>query len=265
MGTLLPRFHPKFLVPNGFTAFSMLFGLASVAASARGDFALAAWMVLWGVLLDKLDGTAARLFHASSPFGVQYDSFADFVAFGIAPAALVYYRLCDHPTFQGPMFWALVASAGLYVIAVSARLARFNISDPPGGDNYFYGIPTTVMGALSASFYLTWERQQLPEGAMLAYPLYLVVASLLMISSVKLPKLKLRKSLALNAFQIVNIMLAYVIAPLRLWPEVLLAQSVTYVVVGVTWCLIYPPLLETLTAGPRGLDTDETPLGHAGQ
>ena len=151
------------------------------------------------------------------------------------------------------------------MIAVSARLARFNISDPPGGDNYFYGIPTTVMGALSASFYLTWERQQLPEGAMLAYPLYLVVASLLMISSVKLPKLKLRKSLALNAFQIVNIMLAYVIAPLRLWPEVLLAQSVTYVVVGVTWCLIYPPLLETPTAGPRGLDTDETPLGHAGQ
>lgn len=257
MATLLPRFHPKFLVPNAFTAFSMLFGLASVAASARGEFALAAWMVLWGVLLDKLDGTAARLLHASSGFGVQYDSFADFVAFGIAPAALVYYRLQDLPMYQGPMQWALIGATGLFVIAVSARLARFNISDPPGGDQYFYGIPTTLMGALSASFYLTWESQHLPDGALLAYPVYLVVASFLMVSSVKLPKLKLRKNLALNVFQIGNVALAYVIAPLRLWPEVLLAQAVVYVTVGVVWCLIYPP---TLGGPPDG----ETAPSHAG-
>ena len=91
------RVHPKYFVPNGFTALSMLFGLASVATSAAAyvdhvagrpsadQFVLAAWMVCWGVLLDKLDGTSARLMKATSAFGVQFDSFADFVAFGIAP------------------------------------------------------------------------------------------------------------------------------------------------------------------------------------
>lgn len=257
MGTLLPKFHPKFLVPNAFTAFSMLFGLASVAASARGEFALAAWMVLWGVLLDKLDGSAARLLKASSAFGVQYDSFADFVAFGIAPAGLAFYRLRDLPEYQGPAFWALVATTGLYVVAVSARLARFNISDPPGGDKYFYGIPTTLMGALAASFYLTWESQGLPMGALTAFPIYLVIASFLMVSSIKLPKLKLRKNVALNVFQIANVVAAYIIAPLKLWPEVLFAQAVTYVTVGVVWCLIFPPQLESAPEAAGG-DPDAT-------
>lgn len=240
---MLPRFHPKYLVPNAFTAFSMLFGLASVAASARGDFDLAAWMILWGVLLDKLDGSAARLLKASSGFGVQYDSFADFVAFGIAPAALVYYRLGGMPLYQGGAFWAVVAAAGLYVVAVSARLARFNISDPPGGDKYFYGLPTTLMGALSASFYLTWSKFGLSEGVLQAFPAFMVAASVLMVSSVKLPKLKMRKNVALNVFQIANVLVAYIIAPLRIWPEILLAQGLTYVIVGVGWCLVHPPEL----------------------
>ena len=86
------RVHPKYFVPNAFTALSMLFGLASMTMSAAGNFQLAAWMILWGVLLDKLDGTAARLMHASSEFGVQFDSFADFVVFGIAPAGLFYFN-----------------------------------------------------------------------------------------------------------------------------------------------------------------------------
>ena len=71
----------KYLVPNGFTAFSLLLGLASIVHSVNGHYELAAWMILWGVLLDKLDGTAARIMNASSPFGAQLDSFADFVSF----------------------------------------------------------------------------------------------------------------------------------------------------------------------------------------
>jgi CDP-diacylglycerol--serine O-phosphatidyltransferase len=65
-------------VPNGFTALSLLLGLGSVVKSAEGDFRLAAWMIPWGVLLDKLDGSAARLLDATSKFGVELDSFADF-------------------------------------------------------------------------------------------------------------------------------------------------------------------------------------------
>ena len=106
----------RFLVPNACTAFSMLLGLASVYASVNNQFDLAAWMVLWGVLLDKLDGTFARLLKASSGFGAQFDSFADFVSFGIAPAMLL---LCAfgsastaYPTV--PQGWMMAAS-GVYV------------------------------------------------------------------------------------------------------------------------------------------------------
>lgn len=257
-------FHPKYLIPNGFTALSMLFGLASAAASAHGRYDLAAWMILWGVLLDKLDGTAARLFKASSAFGVQYDSFADFVAFGVAPAALCWFRLKDHAAFTGSMQWVLIGAAGLYVVAVSGRLARFNISDPPGGDRYFYGIPTTLVGALLGSFYLVWESQGWSEATLLAFPLYLVVGSALMVSSIRLPKLKPRASLAINVFQFANVGLAYVIAPLRLWPEILLGQAVFYLVVGVGYCLVRPPRLEAedLDAGaPAGDHPDLKPAG----
>jgi CDP-diacylglycerol--serine O-phosphatidyltransferase len=147
---------------------------------------------------------------------------------------------------------------------VSARLARFNISDPPGGDKYFYGIPTTLMGALAASFYLTWESQGLPMGALTAFPaIYLVVASFLMVSSIKLPKLKLRKNMALNVFQVVNVVAAYIIAPLKLWPEVLFAQAVTYVVVGVVWCLIFPPQIEAEAPATTGETGDAADLSPA--
>ena len=71
----------KYLVPNSLTAFSMLLGLISTYYSTQGHYDLAAWMILWGVLLDKLDGTSARLLNASSKFGAELDSFADFVTF----------------------------------------------------------------------------------------------------------------------------------------------------------------------------------------
>src|SRR5207244_10742029 len=121
---------------------SLVLGLASAVCSVKGRFDLAAWMILWGTLLDKADGTAARLCKATSGFGVEFDSFADFVTFGIAPAALVYFRLEAHTAHAD---W-LAAAAGLYVLALAVRLSRFNITT--GGESVFYGIPGTMVGAV---------------------------------------------------------------------------------------------------------------------
>ncbi len=255
----MPRFHPKYLVPNAFTALSMLFGLWSAAESARGHFTLAAWMILWGVLLDKLDGSAARLLKASSAFGVQYDSFADFVVFGVAPAALAWFKLCDSPQWAGALQPVLIAAVALYVVAVSGRLARFNISSPPGGDLVFYGIPTTLVGAALASLYLTCERGSLPVSLIDGFPIYLIVSAVAMVSSVRLPKLKLRKSKAMNVFQIGNVAAAYVLAPMRLWPELLLAQAAVYLVGGVSWALLHPPVEARAESGVN----DEEPMTSA--
>lgn len=233
---------PKYIVPNSFTALSMLFGLASVAVSASGHFELAAWMILWGVLLDKLDGTAARLLDASSEFGMQFDSFADFVVFGIAPAGLFYFKCSTMPVFaEGMGKLGLMAALGCYVVATSARLARFNISTPPGGESIFYGIPTTFCGALLALMFLTWSKYGLDEGLLVWAPVALLMAGLAMVSNIPLPKLKMRKNKLINAVQIVNIVAVYVLTPLKLMPEYLLSLCAIYIVVGVSWAATHPP------------------------
>jgi CDP-diacylglycerol--serine O-phosphatidyltransferase len=226
----------RYVPPNFFTASSMLLGLGSVTKSAEGDFTLAAWMILWGVLLDKLDGSAARLFRASSEFGVQADSFADFVVFGIAPAALAYFRL--RGVVSQPL---LLAAAGAYTLCCAGRLARFNISTPPMGDRVFYGIPTTVMGGFLASGYLTWVNRNLPVESLAPAPYLLLVCALLMVSTVKLPKLKPSKSLPFNLFLFANVIAAYVLAPLRLYPEYLFGCCVLFVTGGVGYYLVWPP------------------------
>ncbi len=228
----------KFVIPNLCTCFSMLLGLFSIYCAMHGRFELAAWLILWGVLLDKLDGTTARLFNASSEFGAQLDSFADFISFGVAPAALFTCSLAEmdmvHPG------WVLSAS-GVYVVAVAARLARFNITTPPMADQLFYGIPTTVMGALLGSWYLTWLKFDLPSEFMSPMPFVLLGCSFAMISSIKLPKLKLRSNHFLNAFNFGNVLFAYIVAPLKLFPDILFLQGLGYVTVGVLWYAFFPP------------------------
>lgn len=234
----------RYLVPNSCTAMSLLLGLASIVQSTQGKYELAAWMILWGVLLDKLDGTFARLLNASSEFGAQMDSFADFVSFGIAPAALLFFGLRE-PEFSGIVHYGwLMASCGIFVVAVAARLARFNVSEPANGHLMFYGIPTTLMGALIGSGYLTWFKFKLGFGYMAPMPFVLLVLALAMVSNVKLPKLKMRKNLPLNIFQAVMILFSYVVTPLQLFPEVLFMQALVYVTIGVIWYGIRPPALD---------------------
>lgn len=228
----------RYFVPNAFTALSLLLGLASISMSAQGDFRLAAWMILWGVLLDKLDGTAARLMKATSKFGVEFDSFADFVVFGIAPAALVYYRLLATGHIVGWHKSGIMAASGIYALALAVRLSRFNITT--GGESIFFGLPGTLLGAAIASGYLVWEKHGLPESMLRYVPAFLVVAAVLMVSNVRLPKIKLRKSKAFNVFLGANLVFGYICGPLMLFPEYLLACAVTYTVGGVIYCLLNP-------------------------
>lgn len=225
----MPSVPLKYLVPNAFTAMSLLLGLASIACSAHGDFELAAWMVLWCTLLDKADGTAARLFRATSKFGMEFDSFADFVAFGIAPAALLYFRLS--PGGGGYPGATVILGSGVYAVALAVRLSRFNIATGP--DTIFHGVPGTLMGGVLASAYLTHAKYHLPVETLSYAPALFVVAALLMVSTLRLPKLKMRKNKAFNVFTAANVLAAYVLGPLRLMPEYLFGLASLYLVGGV--------------------------------
>jgi CDP-diacylglycerol--serine O-phosphatidyltransferase len=237
----------RYFVPNTFTALSLLIGLWSVVMSVRGHFELAAWAILWGTLLDKADGTAARLFKATSRFGVEFDSFADFVIFGIAPAALVYFRLSALGGYAGWREALLMGAAGLHVLALAVRLSRFNVTT--GAEKVFYGIPGTLIGALLAAGYLTCHEYRLDPELLRYAPACLVVGALLMVSSLRIPKLGVRKSKALNLFQFGNVAAAYVLGPLMLFPQYLFALAAVYTVGGVVVCLIRP---EPVEAKPQG-------------
>lgn len=244
---VMSKIHPKYFVPNAFTALSMLFGLASMVTSAQGNHTLAAWMILWGVLLDKLDGTSARLFNASSDFGMEFDSFADFVVFGIAPASLVFFKITSMAEQAGgePRKLFLLMACGIYVVATAMRLCRFNISDPPGGDRIFYGIPTTLCGAFVASAYLTWDKYLVGNPEYLrVLPAALIVCGVAMVSNIRLPKLKPRKNVPFNIFQVVNIVAVYSCTAMMLLPEYMFGLLLLYVGIGCTWAFLNPPVIE---------------------
>lgn len=244
----------RYFVPNGFTGLSLLLGLGSIVMSAEGNFHLAAWMILWGVLLDKLDGSAARLLKATSKFGVEFDSFADFVVFGIAPAALVYYRVLAIGPLPPWQKLALMGTSGLYALALAVRLSRFNITT--SGESVFLGIPGTLMGAIVGSAFLTWEKYKLPEQILFYSPILLVIAALLMVSTVRLPKLKMHKNKAFNAFTILNVVGAYLCGPLMILPEYLLSVALVYGTGGVVYCLLNPN---------AGTEEEPEPSSDAGQ
>src|SRR5258706_16081804 len=128
----------RYLVPNAITAASIAFGALSLQASVAGRPVEAAWWILYCVFTDKVDGLVARRLKATSAFGMQLDSLADVIAFGVAPATAPYAFLAAHPEIGWSTGWALWAMRGIaigYVICTAVRLARFNvISDTPGAE-----------------------------------------------------------------------------------------------------------------------------------
>jgi CDP-diacylglycerol--serine O-phosphatidyltransferase len=237
------RVQLKFVAPNLVTSVGIAVGMLSVTAALGGRTALAAWLVIIAVLLDKLDGTVARLLKASSRFGEQMDSFSDLITFGVAPVVF-FLGWSDGQIIAGridPLYRVVTYSCGfLYVIAAALRLAKFNIFSSYFGKDYFYGVPTTLCGALLAASTLTLLKYQ--AGTFLLYfmPVAHAGLALLMVSNVPLPKLGRRRAAWLNVFQIANIALAYLVGLSALlvprewrFPEYLLGCALLYLIAGI--------------------------------
>jgi CDP-diacylglycerol--serine O-phosphatidyltransferase len=190
---LLPRHPPRrrrfrrgvYLLPSLFTLGNMFCGYACVVYALRGDYATAAPFIGFAILLDMLDGRIARLTGSASAFGLEFDSLADVISFGIAPAILVFaWGLSP----LGRIGWA---AGFLYLTGAAMRLARFNIQSAQGADKrYFAGLPSPAAAALPAATVfafpagLTDYRQALPALAVM------VVPALLMVSTVRFRSFK---------------------------------------------------------------------------
>jgi len=247
----------RYLAPNLITLASLLFGLLSIRASFEGEYADAAWFIVFAVLTDKLDGFVARLLKAASEFGVQADSFADFLNFGIAPATLwatFFSRQPELPFHSGRGYVILLVVCGLWVLSVTFRLARYNIvGDDPRCRRIFFGVPTTLMGGTLTGLFLTglkygdaalahgFDEPHLIPGLELGHELWLIwpalafAGAVLMVSTVKIPKLGLSKSRALTVFIFANVILGYGLAFARRFPEYLTFAPLVWIVASIVW------------------------------
>lgn len=134
-----------YLLPNLFTTAGLVAGFYSIICTLNEHYWLAAAMILVAQACDMLDGRIARLTRSTSSFGVQYDSLADLVAFGVAPAILVYTWAL---TPWGRWGWL---AATVYVVCAALRLARFNVQVGTVEKRHFLGLPSPAAADVVAA------------------------------------------------------------------------------------------------------------------
>jgi len=192
-----------YLLPNFFTALSIFFGVMSIIAASQGKFEKAFIYIVLSLIADGLDGRIARIANATSDFGVEFDSLADIVAFGVAPAMLLFFAIGEN---YGK-FGALVS--GLFVIFGAIRLAKFNITanDP----SYFIGLPIPTSAVVLAS----WVMLDVKYNS--NFDTFLLIGALilafLMVSNFRYPsfkKLDLDKSVALKVLILIIIVASFI-------------------------------------------------------
>jgi len=174
-----------FLLPSLFTVANLFCGYSSIVNSVRADYDTAALFIGVAMVLDTLDGFFARLTNSSTAFGVELDSLADVVSFGLAPAVLAYTWGLEPLKRIG---WA---AGFIYLTAAAMRLARFNIQTATVTDKrYFVGMPTPAAAAVIAStVYLYPYGLHDAETAFPALAI-VIVPALVMVSTVRFRSVK---------------------------------------------------------------------------
>ena len=172
-----------YILPNLFTASSIFVGVISIVEASKGNFVLASWLILLALIFDGLDGRVARMTNTTSQFGVEFDSLADIISFGIAPAMILYF-------FIGQDFgrFGILVSA-LYVIFGAIRLARFNISTAKTDPNVFIGLPIPTAAVFVSMWILLFNKYNLQDYSIILLFLALGVA-VLMVSNFRYPSFK---------------------------------------------------------------------------
>ena len=180
-----------YILPNLFTTGGLVAGFYSIicthnaalvsANKAPSTFKWAAGMILLAQVCDMLDGRIARLTRSTSSFGVQYDSLADLIAFGVAPGFLVYTWTL---TAWGRWGWL---AATVYVVCAALRLARFNVQVATVEKRHFIGLPSPAAADVVASTVLLFYRLS-PQGTPAPHVLMLIVifaVAALMVSEIR--------------------------------------------------------------------------------
>ncbi|HCJ12163.1 MAG: CDP-diacylglycerol--serine O-phosphatidyltransferase [Verrucomicrobia bacterium GWF2_51_19] len=201
-----------YILPNLFTAGNLFFGFLAIIRCIQAKYNVdeavsvsyytqAVWFILFACICDVLDGFIARMKGKESLFGKEFDSIADAVSFGMAPALMVFFLILS-PTDDYPFFRQVGWIIGyLYLLCAGIRLARFNVithpllPEPEGTDDEglnpsdFVGLPTTAAAGLIASLVLALNSFDLREWTLLL-PVLMIFVAWLMVSNIPFPSIK---------------------------------------------------------------------------
>ncbi|GHE43844.1 CDP-diacylglycerol--serine O-phosphatidyltransferase [Vulcaniibacterium thermophilum] len=187
LNTPRPRGRGIYLLPNLFTTGGLFAGFYAIIAATQGRFGAACIAVFTAAILDGIDGRVARLTNTQSEFGVQYDSLADLVSFGLAPALVMYHWALSAMRLDGPLPGKIGwVAAFLYAACAALRLARFNSQVGVVDKRWFIGLASPAAAGLVASFVWTFHDLGF-SGEQLRYAALAVtvLAALLMVSRLR--------------------------------------------------------------------------------
>lgn len=206
-----------YLIPNVLTSGNLFSGLFAILAVFNANYLAAAIAILVALVFDILDGKSARLMNGTSQFGVEYDSLADLVSFGVAPGLLIYsWALSAHGMLGSAVMFAFVACGAL-------RLARYNVMAASAESKYFTGLPIPAAASVIATL-VVFDHHivRMGEGVK---PLLILIMTLtlafLMVSTIKyrsFKDLKFRGGSHFNYLVWAILGLMLVVA----WPQVML-------------------------------------------
>jgi CDP-diacylglycerol--serine O-phosphatidyltransferase len=221
-----------YLLPSLLTLGNMFCGYACVVYAMRGDYERASVYIGFAIILDMLDGRVARLTGTTSAFGVEFDSLADVISFGIAPAILAF-------AWGLSPFQRLGWAAGfIYVSATAIRLARFNVQSTQHPDKrYFVGMPSPAAAGVPAATVFAYPYGLQDWYGLLAVPMVLAPA-FLMVSTIRYRSFKTLDLGKRRSYRNLLLM-ALVIAAIATHPQITLA-AMAYIYlasafIGMAW------------------------------
>ena len=203
-----------YLLPNSLTAGNLFFGFLAILRCVQANYATdplvvsnnyrqAVWFILFGVICDALDGRVARLGGRESLFGKEFDSIADIISFGVAPALMMIFLVLTPTVDQYPVFLQISWLIGfVYLLCAAVRLARFNVLTHPmllpaeqlEGTSDFLGLPVPAAAGMIASLVLVILSLEIPtfdsRSLALLIPPFMLAIAYLMVSNVQYPSFK---------------------------------------------------------------------------
>lgn len=223
---------PKAVIPNSVTAMNMFFGYVAVTYAFKGELAITIWAIYFAMFLDVLDGRLARLLNVSSRFGIEMDSLADLVTFGVAPSILLYKAYFHTWGFFG------IAISFMPTLFSALRLARFNVDWNRTDSSHFMGVPTPASAMFLIGFiafvYELFGEYRYPGAAVFC----VVLISLLMVSNLSYTSNKISRPRDFSqSWKIIPFTLS-IISVILYGPPVMFVWAAVYVISGpVRWVL----------------------------